>query len=114
MSPYERLYKHSPFDILNRDLTESIRTSIERDREIKDRREIKANIKRKSLSLSPRLKAYVKTHNTDKILPKWRGPLEILQLRDDGRVVLRDKNKIVTQNVRFLETGGGCGSIVTN
>jgi transposase InsO family protein len=102
-SPFEIIYKHSPFDILRRKLQnvqeeQCSRTNASIEREVARRNKNRV----KHLYITNDL-VYKKNFSPDKLDDKWLGPFKILNVINENMVEIQEVGKSTLQNVKNLK-----------
>ncbi|KAG0420508.1 Transposon Tf2-6 polyprotein [Dictyocoela roeselum] len=114
LSPFELVYKYSPFDAFKRDLTREVNeakslesSKAERLCEINKKGRIKHEYKKGDL-------IFKKMHHPDKIREKWAGPFRIEKLINKDTYVIDEGTKLTRQNIKNIRPYFKRGEDVVN
>lgn len=101
-SPYEIIYKNSPFENIN------IRDNIDYQKIIKYTRqsitknENETNAERKTHQYLENQYIYKRNHSPDKLDPKWKGPYRIHHKVNNNQFIIEENGKHTKQNIKNI------------
>lgn len=102
-SPFEIVYKYSPFDPLHRDLSQVTSRFYEHSKKASEEENQKLNTKRSDYTYTVKQQVMKKTTKNGKLEPSWFGPYEIIQISDNGNsLILQANGKKIKANLKQI------------